>query len=153
MRLQESTDELQRRLIEQGYDLTDLSGNELAKLHLRHLVGGCLPSSQRERLYRFEFPQRPGALQEFLAVLAGRWSISLFHYRNHGSAHARVLAGFLVPESDDLEFHSFLQETGYRFFDETSNAAFISFLAAPPGLRAGDAQEEAEPGATAAGAR
>jgi threonine dehydratase len=132
-------------LIRHGYELTDLSGNELAKLHLRHLVGGCLPSSERERLYRFEFPQRPGALQEFLAELGGRWSISLFHYRNHGSAHARVLAGFLVPEEDDLEFHEFLVQAGYRFFDETENSACISFLAAPAALRTGEPVSEDAP--------
>ncbi len=142
VRLQEAAEGLRQRLIKQGYDLTDLSGNELAKLHLRHLVGGCLPSSEREKLYRFEFPQRPGALQEFLAELAGRWSISLFHYRNHGSAHARVLAGFLVPLADDQDFHDFLVNTGYRFFDETDNAAFISFLGAPQALRGVDADDE-----------
>ena len=85
--------------LHQGYEVTDLSRNEVAKLHLRHLVGGCLPVSARERLYRFEFPERPGALLEFLTVLAGRWSISLFHYRNHAAAQGRVLAGFLVPGS------------------------------------------------------
>jgi len=71
-----------------GYAVRDLSDNEVAKLHMRHLVGGRLPSNERERLYRFEFPERPGALLEFLTVLAGRWSISLFHYRNHAAANA-----------------------------------------------------------------
>ena len=84
-------------LLEGGYGVKDLSDNEVAKLHMRHLVGGRLPSGERERLYRFEFPERPGALLEFLSVLAGRWSISLFHYRNHAAANARILAGFLVP--------------------------------------------------------
>jgi threonine dehydratase len=101
VRLEESSRHLQDRLIDGGYGVKDLSSNEVAKLHLRHLVGGRLPSSERERLYRFEFPERPGALLEFLNVLAGRWSISLFHYRNHAAAKARILAGFLVPNEDE----------------------------------------------------
>ena len=102
---------------------------------MRHLVGGRLPSSEHERLYRFEFPERPGALLEFLTVLAGRWSISLFHYRNHAAANARILAGFLVPPEDEQAFHRFLEETGYRFTDETHNAACEEFLAAPPAMQ------------------
>jgi threonine dehydratase len=98
-------------------------------------VGGRLPSSERERLYRFEFPERPGALLEFLNVLAGRWSISLFHYRNHAAANARILAGFLVPNEDEDAFHQFLEETGYRFTDETENAACMDFLSAPEAMR------------------
>ncbi len=86
----------------------------------------------REVLFRFEFPERPGALLEFLTVLAGRWSISLFHYRNHGAAHGRVLAGFLVPDGDDEAFAAFLRETGYKHVDETGNPACRAFLAAPP---------------------
>ena len=94
-----------------------------------------MPSSERERIYRFEFPERPGALLEFLNVLAGRWSISLFHYRNHAAANARILAGFLVPPADEDEFHQFLEETGYRFTDETENEACKEFLSAPPALQ------------------
>ena len=135
IRLRESSSQLQERLVQRGYRVIDLSHNEFAKLHLRHLVGGCLPSNDRERLFRFEFPERPGALLEFLTVLAGRWSISLFHYRNHGAAQARVLAGFLVPERDDWEFQRFLEETGYRFTDETDNAACREFLSTPPAIR------------------
>ncbi len=135
VRLEESSRHLQTRLIDSGYGVKDLSANEVAKLHLRHLVGGRLPSSERERIYRFEFPERPGALQEFLKVLAGRWSISLFHYRNHAAANARILAGFLVPSEDEDSFHQFLRETGYHFTDETENAACKEFLAAPPALR------------------
>ena len=135
IKLQEASKELQQRLVQRGYEVRDLSDNEVAKLHLRHLVGGGLPTAQRERLYRFEFPQRPGALQEFLTVLAGRWSISLFHYRNHGAAHARVLAGFLVPAQDDSEFHEFLKDTGYRFVDETDNAACVEYLSTPDSIR------------------
>jgi len=134
VRLEESSRHLQKRLADSGYGVKDLSTNEVAKLHLRHLVGGRLPSSERERIYRFEFPERPGALLEFLNVLAGRWSISLFHYRNHAAANARILAGFLVPPEDEDAFHQFLEETGYRFTDETDNAACKEFLAAPPSV-------------------
>jgi threonine dehydratase len=136
VRLEESSTHLQARLVDSGYAVKDLSSNEVAKLHLRHLVGGRLPSSKHERLYRFEFPERPGALLEFLNVLAGRWSISLFHYRNHAAANARILAGFLVPTGDEDAFHEFLEETGYRFIDETENAACLDFLSAPKSLRA-----------------
>jgi len=132
--LEESSRHLQSRLIESGYAVKDLSSNEVAKLHLRHLVGGRLPISDRERIYRFEFPERPGALLEFLNVLAGRWSISLFHYRNHAAANARILAGFLVPPEDEDAFHRFLEETGYRFTDETDNVACKEFLAAPSAI-------------------
>ena len=132
VRLHESPDRLLKRLTDAGYPVKNLSKNEVAKLHMRHLVGGRLPSSDHERIYRFEFPERPGALLEFLTVLAARWSISLFHYRNHAAANARILAGFLVPNGDEKRFHLFLEETGYRFNDETDNAACQEFLAAPP---------------------
>ena len=135
VRLQESSRHLQKRLVDGGYAVKDLSDNEVAKLHMRHLVGGRLPSSEHERIYRFEFPERPGALLEFLTVLAGRWSISLFHYRNHAAANARILAGFLVPPEDEKAFHQFLEETGYRFTDETHNDACEEFLAAPPAMQ------------------
>jgi len=129
--LEETSRHLQTRLVDSGYGVKDLSDNEVAKLHLRHLVGGRLPSSERERIYRFEFPERKGALLEFLNVLAGRWTISLFHYRNHAAANARILAGFLVPPEDEDAFHQFLEATGYRFTDETENAACKEFLSAP----------------------
>jgi len=132
---EESSRHLQAKLADAGYGVKDLSGNEVAKLHMRHLVGGRLPTSDRERLYRFEFPERPGALLEFLSVLAGRWSISLFHYRNHAAANARILAGFLVPPEDEEAFHQFLEETGYRFTDETDNAACKAFLSAPQAIQ------------------
>ena len=135
VRLEESSQHIQAKLLKAGYGVKDLSDNEVAKLHLRHLVGGRLPSSECERLYRFEFPERPGALLEFLTVLAGRWSISLFHYRNHAAANARILAGFLVPSEDEAAFHRFLHDTGYRFTDETENAACLDFLSAPEGIR------------------
>ena len=132
LRSEQPAPALQAQLHAAGYAVKDLSGNELAKLHLRHLVGGCLPSGQRERLYRFEFPERPGALLEFLTVLAGRWSISLFHYRNHGAAQGRVLAGFLVPPGEDGAFQAFLAQTGYHYVDESDNPACEQFLGAAP---------------------
>ena len=84
--------------------MLDLSGNELAKLHIRHLVGGQVPGLKDELLYRFEFPERPGALLAFLQAIGDRWNISLFHYRNHGSDYGRVLAGVQVPEPDRAKF-------------------------------------------------
>ena len=97
---------------------------------------------ERERLFRFEFPERPGALLEFLEVLAGRWSISLFHYRNHGSAHGRVLAGFLVPQEDESEeFSRFLEDTHYRSIDETENVVYQEFLSNHDDLKQADQQK------------
>ena len=92
--------ELKETLVAAGYYTIDLTENELAKLHMRHMVGGRSPEAQHEQLYRFEFPERPGALMRFLDALGGRWNISLFHYRNHGADPARVLAGFEVPPAD-----------------------------------------------------
>jgi len=111
-----------------GYPVLDLGDNELAKLHLRHMVGGKSPLVARERLFRFEFPERPGALLEFLAKLAGRWNISLFHYRNHGAAFGRVLVGMEVPAGDDAAFAGFLTDLGYVWFEESGNPAFSLFL-------------------------
>lgn len=112
----------------QGYDLVDMTENEVAKLHIRHLVGGHAPQITDEVLYRFEFPERPGALMTFLNKLAGRWNISLFHYRNHGSAAARVLVGMQVPKKDYAELKTFLNELNYPYWDETKNEAYQFFL-------------------------
>ncbi len=135
VRLREPVQRLLSHLADIGYEVTDLTDNEVAKLHLRHLGGGGLPVCEREVLYRFEFPERPGALLEFLTVLAGRWSISLFHYRNHGAAQGRVLAGFLVPAQDDAAFAAFLQETGYHHVNESANPACQEFLSSSPEVR------------------
>ncbi len=105
--------ELFARLAAAGFEVLDLTDNELARDHLRHMVGGRCPAEQDELLYRFRFPERPGALEEFLSQLKGRWSISLFHYRNHGAAYGRVLAGFLVPAQERGEFQRFLAAAGY----------------------------------------
>ena len=117
------------RLRGNGYPVLDLSDNELAKLHLRHMVGGISSGAIDEVIYRFEFPERPGALLEFLSRLAGRWNISLFHYRNHGAAYGRVLAGFGVPAADRGEFQLFLDTLGYRWTNESDNPAYQRFLA------------------------
>lgn len=115
-------------LTEKGYPVIDLSDNEIAKLHLRHMVGGHAPDIQNEHLYRFEFPERPGALLRFLGGMGQNWNISLFHYRNHGAAFGRVLAGIQVPDSDLEAFHLFLDDLGYHYWDETQNPAYKEFL-------------------------
>ncbi|QEY11764.1 threonine ammonia-lyase, biosynthetic [Cellvibrio sp. KY-YJ-3] len=120
--------DLVTELKNQGYDLVDMTENELAKLHIRHLVGGHAPQATDEVLYRFEFPERPGALMTFLNKVAGRWNISLFHYRNHGSASARVLVGMQVPKKDYAELKVFLNELNYPYWDETKNEAYKFFL-------------------------
>ncbi len=114
-----------------GYPTTDLSDNELAKLHLRYTIGGNAPDVVDEVLYRFEFPERRGALLEFLKAIGGNWNISLFHYRNHGSDYGRVLAGVQVPRSERDSFRQHLDELGYAYRDETDNPAYALFLAPP----------------------
>jgi threonine dehydratase len=111
-----------------GYETVDLTDNEMAKLHVRHMVGGHAPEVQHERLCRFEFPERPGALANFLDALAGRWNISLFHYRNHGSDFGRVLAGLEVEDHDLPAFRSFLEGLGYEYTFEIDNPAYRFFL-------------------------
>jgi len=111
-----------------GYETVDLTDNEMAKLHVRHMVGGHAPEVQYERLCRFEFPERPGALADFLDALAGRWNISLFHYRNHGSDFGRVLVGLEVEDHDLPGFRSFLDGLGYEYTIESENPAYRFFL-------------------------
>ncbi len=120
--------EVIRALEDGGYPVVDLSENEVAKLHVRHLVGGQVPGLQDERLYRFEFPERPGALLAFLKAVGNRWNISLFHYRNHGSDYGRVLAGIQVPDADQPDFQRHLVDLGYPCWDETGNPACRMFL-------------------------
>jgi threonine dehydratase len=114
-----------------GYEVADLTGNELAKLHVRYMVGGRSSDVAREELCRFEFPERPGALLKFLDTLGGRWNISLFHYRNHGADFGRVLAGFEVPADSSADFEAFLDALGYRYQRERANAAYEMFLQGP----------------------
>jgi len=104
----------------------------VAKLHVRHMVGGHAPDARNERLFRFEFPERPGALTQFLEKLGGRWNVSLFHYRNHGADFGRVLIGFEVSEKDLPAFRAFLDDLGYPFTPESDNPAYRFFLAAGP---------------------
>ncbi len=125
---EEEKEELFDALNSKGYPVIDFSDNEIAKLHLRHMVGGHAPELKNEHLYRFEFPERPGALLRFLRGMGQNWNISLFHYRNHGAAFGRVLAGIQVPENDLDDFHCFLDELGYNYWDETDNPAYTEFL-------------------------
>ncbi len=111
-----------------GYPVLDLTHDELAGLHLRHMVGGRAPEAADERLYSFAFPERPGALLQFLEALDASWNISLFHYRNHGSADGRVLAGIQVPADDMATFGVSLDRLGYQYRDESANAAYRQFL-------------------------
>jgi threonine dehydratase len=109
-------------------DAYDLSDNEMAKLHVRHLVGGHAPAAEHEILYRFEFPERPGALMRFLDSMSAGWNISLFHYRNHGADYGRVLVGMQVPPQDSDQFRRFLDRLGYDYVDESANPAYRMFL-------------------------
>ncbi len=125
----EEKDELLRAIGRAGITTLDLTDNELAKLHVRHLVGGPATAAN-ELLFRFEFPERPGALMQFLEAMSRGWNISLFHYRNHGADYGRVLAGIQVPPADRKAFKQSLRELGYPYVDETSNPAARLFLGA-----------------------
>jgi len=127
----EETARIVKTLERGGLKALDLSDDEMAKLHVRHLVGGHAPAGIRkgELLYRFEFPERPGALMKFLSSMRTDWNISLFHYRNHGSDTGRVLVGMQVPSHEMREFQRFLTTLGYPFVDETRNPAYRLFLA------------------------
>src|SRR5438876_5681746 len=122
------TAELLRAMHKRRIEAYDLSDNEMAKLHVRHLVGGHAPAAEHEILFRFEFPERPGALMQFLNSMSRGWNISLFHYRNHGADYGRVLVGMQVPPSDHAEFQRFLGRLGYRYVDESANPAYRLFL-------------------------
>jgi threonine dehydratase len=111
-----------------GYPLADLSDNEMAKLHVRHMIGGRSPGIANERLFRFEFPERPGALLDFLDAIGNDWNISLFHYRNHGSDYGRILAGIDVPENETEELEAHLADLGYTHWEESDNPAYTMFL-------------------------
>ena len=119
---------IQETFKQHGYETEDLTENDMAKLHIRHMVGGRLNSNEVERIYRFEFPERPGALLNFLNRMGQKWNISLFHYRNHGSAFGRVLCGFQIPQALFPTFNEFLKSQGYEYSEETLNAAYNKFL-------------------------
>jgi threonine dehydratase len=128
VRDREETARLIRVLRRHGLRTLDFSDNDLAKLHIRHLVGGHGPALDDEILYRFEFPERPGALMKFLDAMSRGWNISLFHYRNHGADYGRVLVGMQVPPQDKGKFRVFLARVGYPWRDESGNPAYKLFL-------------------------
>ena len=123
-------------LHDNGFSCQDLSDDELAKVHLRHMVGGRLPASAQcrhdddclELLYRFEFPERPGALMTFVTALRPEWTISIFHYRNHGADVGRIVVGVLVKNTDLENWNTFLRDVGYPSWEETGNPAYRLFL-------------------------
>ena len=132
----DETAEIVRTLRAHGLRTLDLSDNEMAKLHVRHLVGGHAPRRQgdgapladHELLYRFEFPERRGALMKFLSNMRSDWNISLFHYRNQGADYGRVLVGMQVPPREMRDFRAFLARLGYPYVDESRNPAYRLFL-------------------------
>ena len=120
--------ELIDTLQQQGYPIVDMTDNEMAKLHIRYMVGGHAPAVRDELVYRFEFPERPGALLRFLINMGQDWNISMFHYRNHGAAYGRVLLGIQVPEPERDRFAEFLQEIAYTYIEESGNPAYKLYL-------------------------
>ncbi len=124
----EEREQLIARLQEKGYPVVDLSDNEAAKVHVRYMVGGHQQGVENEILYRFRFPERPGALLQFLSQLGRNWNISLFHYRNHGAAYGRVLCGVQVPVEERGAFQQFLDTLGYYYQEESENPVYKLFL-------------------------
>ena len=120
--------QLVSRFNRQGFKTVDLTENEMAKLHVRHLVGGRSALAKDEIVYRFEFPERPGALMRFLTSMSPNWNITLFHYRNHGADVGRILVGLQVPANERSGFARFLKALGYEYVDETANPAYRLFL-------------------------
>jgi threonine dehydratase len=120
--------QLIKDLTQQGYPVSDLTDSEIAKSHIRHMVGGRSPQVGQEQVFRFEFPERPSALLNFLIQLGDGLNISMFHYRNHGSAFGKVLVGFQASKKDGLEVKGFLDDLGYPYEDETNNEAYQFFL-------------------------
>jgi len=121
-------DSLIKTIADAGFAVRDMTDNEMAKLHVRYMVGGHARGLTDERLYRFEFPERPGALMHFLTRMGSDWNISLFHYRNHGADVGRVLVGLQVPERSRPALRRFLREIGYDYTDESRNPAYRFFL-------------------------
>jgi len=110
-----------------GYSVLDMTHNDTARLHLRHMIGGHAGLSD-EKLYRFRFPERPGALLNFLKAMGSDWNISLFHYRNHGAAYGRVLVGMQLPVGQEDELRAFIDNLGYVAEEESDNGAYTLFL-------------------------
>jgi threonine dehydratase len=119
---------IERNLVRHGFATVNLTGDELAKEHVRHMVGGRSALAHDERLYRFTFPERPGALMRFLDAMHPDWNISLFHYRNQGADHGRILVGLQVPRGDARALSQFLDGLGYSYADESANPAYSLFL-------------------------
>jgi threonine dehydratase len=113
-----------------GFKTLDLTDDELGKLHLRHMVGGRSDLAKKERLFRFEFPERPGALMRFLSSMHPDWNISLFHYRNHGADYGRILVGIQVPDDSERALEAFLSQLGYPYWEETQHPGYRLFLSA-----------------------
>ena len=125
----ESVADLQANLSQQGYQVLDMTDNETAKLHLRHMIGGRLSDDiADEMVFRVEFPERPGSLLQFLSALGNEYSISLFHYRNHGAAYGRILVGMEVPSGKRADLKKRLVGLGYRYWEETTNPAYLEYL-------------------------
>ncbi len=125
---QADRDALLAKLAQRGYPTLDMSDNEMAKIHVRYMVGGRARDAANEVLYRFDFPERPGALLRFLTHMGEHWNISLFHYRNHGADYGRVLMGMQVPPEEGDALQAFLEEIGYAYADESDNPAYRLFL-------------------------
>ena len=124
----EEKNKLITNLKKKNYNVVDLSNDVAAKMHIRHMVGGHAPQMDNEIIYRFEFPERSGALLHFLTKMGKRWNISLFHYRNHGAAYGRVLIGFQVKEHEKKNFRQFVDKSGILYWDESDNTAYKTFL-------------------------
>ncbi len=120
--------ELVQELEDMDYPVLDLTDNDLAKQHIRHMVGGHAPSITNEKVFQFAFPERPGALIKFLMSLGSRWNISMFHYRNHGAAYSRVLMGAQVDDADMADFRAMLDEIGFDYDEMTNDPAYQLFL-------------------------
>ena len=116
-----------RQLQEHGFPVTDMTANELAKEHIRYMVGGHVPCELIELIYSIQFPERPGALLKFLTQLGGRWNISLFHYRNHGAAFGKVLIGVQMAKIEQQAFQQCLDELDFVYREETENPAYRVF--------------------------
>jgi threonine dehydratase len=124
----EEKNKLITNLKKKNYNVVDLSNDVAAKMHIRHMFGGHAPQMDNEIIYRFEFPERSGALLHFLTKMGKRWNISLFHYRNHGAAYGRVLIGFQVKEHEKKNFRQFVDKSGILYWDESDNTAYKTFL-------------------------
>ncbi len=119
---------VKRQLEAEGFEVTDMTRNELAKDHIRYMVGGHAPCKLSEIVYSLQFPERPGALLKFLSSLGGRWNISMFHYRNHGAAFGKVLLGLQMPKTERKDFRQTLDELGFAYREETNNPAYQLFV-------------------------